>query len=65
VLLAKHFRSHEWNTLSVPKNRSADFNRFLAERQAEGIAKGDRMEAPLEFVESEREEQAGEENPAS
>lgn len=31
VLLAKHFKSDAWQTLSVPKNRSADFNKFLAE----------------------------------
>ena len=32
VLLAKHFRSSEWKTLSVPKNRSAEFNRFVSEQ---------------------------------
>jgi len=32
VLLAKHFKSAEWKTLSVPKNRSAEFNAFLAEK---------------------------------
>jgi len=26
VFLAKHFRSAEWNSLSIPRNRSADFN---------------------------------------
>lgn len=26
VLLAKHFRSEEWRSLSVPRNRSAEFN---------------------------------------
>lgn len=50
VLLAKHFRSTEWKTLSVPKNRSADFNRFLAEKQASGDTTTGRMEAPLEFI---------------
>lgn len=50
VLLAKHFRSTEWKTLSVPKNRSTEFNRFLAEKQASGDTSTDRMEAPLEFV---------------
>ncbi|MFN7994904.1 MAG: DUF1572 domain-containing protein [Bryobacteraceae bacterium] len=31
VLLAKHFRSAEWRSLTVPKNRSAEFNqRVLA-----------------------------------
>ena len=54
VLLAKHFRSSEWKTLSVPKNKSADFNRFLAEKQQAGIGKTDRMEAATEFSEDEK-----------
>jgi Protein of unknown function (DUF1572) len=29
VFLAKHFRSAEWQSLSIPKNRSADFNAYL------------------------------------
>lgn len=55
VLLAKHFRLAEWNTLSVPKNSSADFNRFLANKQAKGETKTDRMEAPFLFSEIENE----------
>lgn len=31
VFLAKHFRSTEWRTLSIPKNRSAEFNQYLAQ----------------------------------
>jgi len=31
VFLAKHFRSSEWQSLSIPKNRSAAFNKFLDE----------------------------------
>jgi len=27
IFLAKHFRSSEWNTLSIPRNKSLDFNR--------------------------------------
>ena len=27
VFLAKHFRSAEWKSLSIPRNRSAEFNR--------------------------------------
>lgn len=50
VLLAKHFRSSDWKTLSVPKNRSTEFNQFLADKQAKGIGKTDRLEAPHEFV---------------
>ncbi|HTK37838.1 MAG TPA: DinB family protein [Pyrinomonadaceae bacterium] len=49
VLLAKHFRSADWKTLSIPKNRSAEFNQFLADKQSEGEAKTNRTEAPLEF----------------
>jgi len=31
VLLAKHFRSEEWQSLSVPRNKSGEFNqRVLA-----------------------------------
>lgn len=53
VLLAKHFKSTEWKTLSVPKNKSAEFNQFLAEKQAAGVEKTNRLEAPLEFTDSE------------
>jgi hypothetical protein len=37
VFLAKHLRSSEWKTLSIPRNRSAEFNRLLEERQKAGI----------------------------
>ena len=30
VFLAKHFRSDQWHSLSIPRNRSAEFNAFLA-----------------------------------
>ena len=33
VYLAKHFKSSEWQTLSVPKNRSAEFNAKLMNLQ--------------------------------
>lgn len=45
VLLAKHFKSDEWKTLSVPKNRSAEFNAFLAKNQSDGRETGDRFES--------------------
>lgn len=46
VFLAKHFRSTQWKSLSVPRNRSAEFNSYLAqspgsadkEKQLENIA---------------------------
>lgn len=58
ILLAKHFRSSEWKTLSVPRNRSAEFNNFLADKQAAGETATNRLEAPLEFAESRREPDA-------
>ena len=30
VFLAKHFRSANWQSLSIPRNRSADFNAYLS-----------------------------------
>lgn len=49
VLLAKHFRSTDWKTLSIPKNRSAEFNQYLADKQKEGADQTNRTEAALEF----------------
>ena len=34
VYLAKHFKSGEWQTLSVPRNRSEEFNAYLADQVA-------------------------------
>lgn len=36
AFLAKHLRSENWQTLSVPKNKSAEFNRYLAEKEDRG-----------------------------
>lgn len=47
TLLAKHFRGAEWHTLSIPKNKSAEFNRWLDE-QAD---KGNYLEAGRKFAE--------------
>lgn len=30
VLLAKHFRSQEWKSLTIPRNKSVDFNQRVA-----------------------------------
>ena len=46
VFLAKHFRSSTWKTLSVPRNRSAEFNKILADRQAEYADRTSRVDAP-------------------
>jgi len=34
VLLAKHFASDQWQSLSVPRNKSAEFNRRVAAGEA-------------------------------
>ena len=52
VLLAKHFRSSEWKTLSVPKNRSAEFNKYLADKKT--TKKG--FEGGMEFADSDERE---------
>jgi len=31
VFLAKHFRSANWKSLSIPKNKSAEFNKYLVQ----------------------------------
>lgn len=50
VMLAKHFRSSGWKTLSVPKNRSAEFNRYLAEKQDAGETTGKGIQSAEEFA---------------
>lgn len=52
VFLAKHFRSSEWKSLSIPRNRSAEFNAYLAEeveRAGEGAAQS-RFKAAQDFI---------------
>ncbi len=34
ILLAKHFRGDQWQSLSIPRNRSAEFNTRVATGQA-------------------------------
>ncbi|MFT3742689.1 MAG: DUF1572 family protein [Pyrinomonadaceae bacterium] len=54
VLLAKHFKSADWKTLSIAKNRSAEFNSFLSEQQEKGVEKMDRIEASAIFAGNEK-----------
>lgn len=51
VLLAKHFRSSDWKTLSVPRNKSAAFNQFLADTQAAGGLSDDRFASVEMYLE--------------
>jgi hypothetical protein len=49
ILLAKHFRAGQWQTLSIPRNKSNEFNRFLSEKKNAG----NYLEAGQEFAEQE------------
>ncbi|MEZ5428848.1 MAG: DUF1572 family protein [Pyrinomonadaceae bacterium] len=50
ALLAKHFRSSKWQTLSVPRGHSEEFNRFLAEKKARGETQSHPLAGPMEFA---------------
>lgn len=54
VFLAKHLKSAGWKTLSVPRNRSAQYNKHLSDQQAAGIEKSNRMDAAIEFAEKQK-----------
>jgi hypothetical protein len=56
VFLAKHFRSTAWKSLSVPRNRSADFNAYMTEKAQSAEPRAGRFDAPQEFV---REQESG------
>jgi hypothetical protein len=49
VFLAKHFRSSEWKTLSIPRNRSAEFNAFLAEKPG-SANKEEQLDTVVDFA---------------
>ena len=51
ILLAKHYRSSEWQTLSVPRHRSAEFNNYLGAQTAAGNNPG-RFDATQDFVDN-------------
>src|SRR6266550_8824428 len=38
VYLAKHFKSADWQSLSVPKNKSEEFNKYLEEKMKESAS---------------------------
>ena len=56
VFVAKHLKSSDWKTLSVPRNRSAEFNRHLAAQRTAGISKSDRFDAAAEFAETKKDD---------
>ncbi|HTH50987.1 MAG TPA: DUF1572 family protein [Pyrinomonadaceae bacterium] len=49
VFLAKHLKASDWKTLSVPRNRSQQYNEFLSNKQAAGETKLNSLDAVAEF----------------
>lgn len=56
VYLAKHFKSSDWQTLSVPKNKSAEFNAYLEEKMKSGQSTQpeSRLDEVLDFASQNR-----------
>ena len=52
VFLGKHFKSTAWKSLSIPRNRSAEFNAYLAEeaRQSGAGAEPSRLKGVQDFI---------------
>ena len=50
VFLAKHLRSKEWKNLSVPKNRSADFNKYVKEKVESDPSAPKGLQSGMEFA---------------
>ena len=50
VLLAKHFRSSEWKSLSIPRNLSTEFNAYLAEKADEKSGTESRFDTVSSFA---------------
>jgi hypothetical protein len=51
VFLAKHFRSSEWKSLSVPRNRSAEFNAYMKDKPGAANIEG-RLDEALKFTQN-------------
>jgi hypothetical protein len=57
VFLAKHFRSGDWQSLSIPRNRSAEFTAQVQERGGPTDT-ADRLETASRFAENSRADSA-------
>ena len=56
VFLAKHFRSSEWKSLSIPRNRSAEFNAYMTNDKTNDSRELDRFEQAHDFARKSEEE---------
>jgi hypothetical protein len=56
VYLAKHFKSSEWQSLSVPRNKSAEFNAHLEQKMNEsaGAPRESRLDEVIDFSQLKR-----------
>jgi len=56
VYLAKHFKAAEWQSLSVPRNKSAEFNAYLEKKLSEssGTPGKSRLDEVREFARSQK-----------
>jgi len=56
VYLAKHFKSNEWQSLSVPRNKSAEFNAHLEQKMKESsdTARERRLDEVMDFARPKR-----------
>ena len=50
VFLAKHFRSAGWKSLSIPRNRSADFNAYLTAQPPSVADREKQFDAAIGFA---------------
>ncbi|MBV9210084.1 MAG: DUF1572 family protein [Acidobacteria bacterium] len=52
IFLAKHFKSAGWKSLSIPRNRSADYNTYLTDQMkaTEGKLNQDRFDSVQDFI---------------
>ena len=52
VFLAKHFKSSDWQSLSVPRNRSAEFNAHLEQKMRDSAAtpREGRLDEVMDFA---------------
>jgi len=57
VFLTKHFKSSEWRSLSVPRNKSAEFNAYLEKKLSESSAtpRENRLDEVMDFAVQNRE----------
>ena len=56
AFLAKHFRSAEWQSLSIPKNRSAEFNAHLAANPGAAADRQKQFDDVVAFAEKKNQE---------